>query len=65
MMHERALHCIPPKQSVPGSGKCGSDGTGTKAFEREGRTQHGQSEKREGKLFSKLFPPFSIHIFQR
>jgi hypothetical protein len=50
---------------VPGSGKCGSDGTGTKAFEREGRTQHRQSERREGKLFSKLFPPFSIHIFQR
>jgi len=37
----------------------------TKAFEREGRTQHRQSERREGKLFSKLFPPFSIHIFQR
>ena len=60
-MHERTLHCIPPKQSVPGSGKCGSDGTGTKAFEGEGRTQHRQSERREGKLFSKL--PFDFLYF--
>jgi hypothetical protein len=56
MMHERALHCIPPKQSVPGSGKCGRMGQTQKPL--KGKDVLSTGRAREGR--ESFFQNFSL-----